>query len=235
MTDLLNSPLVHVGLTLGVYIAAKKLQLQFKSPLLNPILITMMVTIGYLWLTDTSYDTYRQNTSMISFWLAPSVIALGYAAYRFIEEIKSDFITISLALLGGSLSGIVSVFMLAYYIGATEVTMISLTPKSVTTPIAIEISKEMGGIPSLTVAFVIMAGIFGAIFGHTYLKIIGVKSPKAVGLSLGACAHALGTASISEKGPDYSAFGGVGMALNGVLTAILAPWVVKLMLWMIAL
>jgi len=233
MKELLNTPLVHVGLTLVIFILAKKLQLRYKSPLLNPILITILTMIGFLLITDTSYNDYQQNTSIISFWLAPSVIALGYALYNFLEEIKSDFKTILIAMIGGSLSGIVSVFMLAYWFGASTATSIALAPKSVTTPIAIEISKEMGGIPSLTVAFVIVVGVFGAIFGQAYLKLIGVKSPKSIGLSLGACAHALGTASISEKGPDYSAFGGLGMALNGVITAILAPWVIKVLLLLV--
>ncbi len=233
MKELLNTPLVHVGLTLLLYTISKKLQTKYKHPLLNPILLTIVVMIAFLIWTDTSYDDYNNNTKVISFWLAPSVIALGYALYNYLEEIKNDFKKIIFAMISGSLTGIISVFLIAYWFGASKETMISLAPKSVTTPIALEISKELGGIPSLTVAFVIIVGIFGALFGQTILKIIGVKSPKAVGLSLGATAHALGTASISAKGPNYTAFGGLGMALNGVLTAIMAPWVIKLMLILI--
>jgi len=230
MKELLNSPLVHVSLTLAVYIFFKKMQLRYKSPLLNPILLTIAVVIAFLLFTDVDYRDYERNTQVISFWLAPSVIALGYALYSYLEEIKADFKKIIASMLAGSLTGIVSVCMMAYLLGASKTTLISLAPKSVTTPIAIEVSKQMGGIPSLTVAFVIAVGIFGAIFGQTYLKLLGVKDPKSVGLSLGATAHALGTASISERGPDFSAFGGLGMALNGVLTAILAPWAIKLLL-----
>jgi len=232
MKELINSPLVHVCLTLGVYILAKKLQLKYKSPLLNPILITVIVVICFLLLTDIPYQDYERDTQVISFWLAPSVIAMGYALHSFLEEIKADFKKIIVSMVAGSLTGIVSVFMTAFLFGASKATMISLAPKSVTTPIAIEVSKQMGGIPSLTVAFVIVVGVLGAILGQTYLKLIGVNDPKSVGLSLGATAHALGTASISERGPDFSAFGGLGMALNGVLTAILAPWVIKLMLFL---
>jgi len=230
MRELINTPLVHVCLTLGIYILSKKLQMKYKSPLLNPILITILVVICFLLLADIPYEDYERDTQVISFWLAPSVIALGYALYSFLEEIKADFRKILASMVAGSLTGILSVFMTAYLFGASKATMISLAPKSVTTPIAIEVSKQMGGIPSLTVAFVIVVGVLGAILGQTYLKLIGVKDPKSVGLSLGATAHALGTASISERGPDFSAFGGLGMALNGVLTAILAPWVIKLML-----
>ena len=233
MISFLNTPLFQVSLTLVVFIVAKKLQNKYKSPLLNPILITILVVIGFLLISDISYDDYEQNTMIISFWLAPSVIALGYALYNFMEEIKSDVKRILLAMFLGSLTGIVSVIGLAYLFGASKLTMISLAPKSVTTAIAIEVSKEMGGIPSLTVAFVIVVGIFGAVFGHAFLKIIGVNNPKAVGLSLGASAHALGTASSSEKGPDYSAFGGLGMALNGLITALIAPWVVQLALYLL--
>lgn len=233
MKELINSPLVHVCLTLLVFIIAKKLQKKYKSPLLNPILITISVVISFLLFTDTPYEDYERNTQVISFWLAPSVIALGYALYSFLEEIRADFKKIILSMLAGSLTGIISVFMIAYLFGASKATMISLAPKSVTTPIAIEVSKQMGGIPSLTVAFVIVVGVLGAIFGQTYLRLIGVNDPKSVGLSLGATAHALGTASISEKGPDFSAFGGLGMALNGVATAIFAPWIIKLLLMLL--
>jgi len=233
MKELINSPLVHVCLTLVVFIFSKKLQQRYKSPLLNPILITIAVVIGFLLVTDISYEDYKENTQIISFWLAPSVIALGYALYSFLEEIKADFKKIIFSMLAGSTTGIVSVFMIAYLFGASKATMISLAPKSVTTPIAIEVSTQMGGISSLTVAFVIVVGVLGAIFGQSYLRLIGVNDSKSVGLSLGATAHALGTASISERGPDFSAFGGLGMALNGVITAILAPWLIKLLLFLL--
>lgn len=233
MKELINSPLVHVCLTLGVFILSKKLQQRYKSPLLNPILITISIVIAFLLITDISYDDYKENTQIISFWLAPSVIALGYALYSFLEEIKADFKKIVLSMLAGSVTGIVSVFMIAYLLGASKATLISLAPKSVTTPIAIEVSTQMGGISSLTVAFVIVVGVLGAILGQSYLKLIGVNDSKSVGLSLGATAHALGTASISERGPDFSAFGGLGMALNGVITAILAPWLIKLLLFLL--
>ncbi len=233
MIELLNSPLVQVGLTLGIFIAFKRLQQKYKSPLLNPILMTILGMIAFLSIFEIPYADYQKNTSVISFWLAPSVIALGYAFYNYLEEIKSDIKRILTAMLAGSLTGIVSVFFIAYWLGASQATMISLAPKSVTTPIAIEVSKQMGGIPALTVAFVIVVGILGAVFGQTYLRWIGVKGAKSTGLSLGASAHALGTASISAKGPDYSAFGGLGMALNGVITAVIAPWVIKLLLLLI--
>jgi len=233
MKELINSPLIHVCLTLVVFILSKKLQQRYKSPLLNPILITIAVVIGFLLVTDISYEDYKENTQIISFWLAPSVIALGYALYSFLEEIKADFKKIIFSMLAGSTTGIVSVFMIAYWFGASKATMISLAPKSVTTPIAIEVSTQMGGISSLTVAFVIVVGVLGAIFGQSYLRLIGVNDSKSVGLSLGATAHALGTASISERGPDFSAFGGLGMALNGVITAILAPWLIKLLLFLL--
>lgn len=233
MISFINTPLFQVSLTLVVFITAKKLQNNYKSPLLNPILITILVVIGFLLMSDISYNDYKNNTIIISFWLAPSVIALGYALYNFIEEIKNDVKRILLAMFLGSLTGIVSVIGFAFVFGASKLTIISLAPKSVTTPIAIEVSKQMGGVPPLTVAFVIVVGVFGAVFGQAFLKIIGVKNAKAVGLSLGASAHALGTASISAKGPDYSAFGGLGMALNGIITAVIAPWIVQLAIYLL--
>lgn len=231
MDKLFNTPLVHIGLTLLVFMAARQLQIWCKkSPVVNPILISVAFMIGYLKLTNTSYEDYEANTKIISFWLAPSVIALGFALYKFIEEIKSDFKRIIFSMFAGSVTGIISVVLIAYALGASKETMISLSPKSVTTPIALEVSRQLGGIPSLTVAFVIIVGILGALLGHTFLQLIGVRKPKAVGLALGATAHALGTASISEKGPDYGAFSGLGLALNGVITAVLAPTIMSFLI-----
>lgn len=231
MKELLNTPLAHIGLTLLVFMSAKQLQLWCKkSPLVNPILISIAVMIAYLKITETSYGDYKKNTQVISFWLAPSVIALGFALYQYIEEIKSDFKRIFFSMFAGSLTGIVSVVLIAYLSGASKATLISLSPKSVTTPIAIELSRQLGGIPSLTVGFVIIVGVLGALLGQSFLNFIGVRKPKAVGLALGATAHALGTASISEKGPNYGAFSGLGMALNGVITALLASPVMELLI-----
>lgn len=231
MKELLNTPLAHIGLTLLVFMSAKQLQLWCKkSPLVNPILISIAVMIAYLKITETSYGDYEKNTQVISFWLAPSVIALGFALYQYIEEIKSDFKRIFFSMFAGSLTGIVSVVLIAYLSGASKAILISLSPKSVTTPIAIELSRQLGGIPSLTVGFVIIVGVLGALLGQSFLNFIGVRKPKAVGLALGATAHALGTASISEKGPNYGAFSGLGMALNGVITALLASPVMELLI-----
>ena len=172
MISFLNTPLFQVSLTLVVFITAKKLQIKYKSPLLNPILITILVVICFLLLSDIPYDDYKKNTMVISFWLAPSVIALGYALYNFMEEIKSDVKRILLAMFLGSLTGIVSVVGIAYLFGASKLTIISLAPKSVTTPIAIEVYRHMGGIFSLTLAFVIVVGMFGSYSAvKKYLKI----------------------------------------------------------------
>lgn len=230
MNSLLNTPCFHICLTLFVWLLARELQKWTKFTWLNPVMVSIVVIIIFLKATGVSYHDYEGNTSFISFWLAPSVIALGYAIHQQMGAIKSDIRRILLALFTGSVVGIVSVVLLAWFFGASELTMISLAPKSVTTPIAIETSRQMGGVPPLTVAFVIVVGVFGALSGPLFLKLIGVKGAHAIGLSMGASSHALGTATIGEKGPQYSAYGGVGMAITGAITAVIAPWIVAFLL-----
>lgn len=197
---------------------------------LNPILIAIALIICYLELADVTYGAYADAGDMISFWLKPAVVALGVPLYKQLEAIKKQIVPLMVSSLAGCVVGIVSVIFIAKFCGASDEVAVSLAPKSVTTPIAMEVSQSLGGIPSLTAAVVVIVGIFGAIFGFKILEIGKVKNPIAQGFSIGTASHAVGTSKAMEVSPNYGAFSSLGLILNGIFTALLTPIVVSLMM-----
>ena len=197
--------------------------------MLNPILFTIAVLILFLKLSGISYETYNEAGELIAFWLKPAVVALGVPLYLQLEMIKKQWLPILLSQLVGCLVGVISVVLIAKGLGASPDVICSLAPKSVTTPIAMEVSNATGGIPSLTAAVVVMVGLFGAVFGFKVLDMGRVKSPIAQGLSMGTASHAIGTSAAMELSRKYGAYASLGLTLNGILTAILAPMVLRLM------
>ncbi len=230
MNNLFSQPLFHITLTLVLFFLSRWIFLKLKWPLFNPVLLTIGILVGIMMITHTPYEVYKQNTEVISFWLGPSVVALGLPLYLYLRQIKAQIIRILFGMISGSLSGIISVVVIALLLGGSKEVILSLAPKSVTTPIAIEVSQEIGGIPPLTAAIVITVGIFGAMIGWQVMQWLRIKEAKAIGLAIGAASHGIGTAWIATHGKEYSAYGGLGMALNGALTALFTPWIMP---WLI--
>lgn len=228
--ELLSNNIVLLALTFGIYYAARQLQKWTGWIVLNPILVTIAVLITFLKLAGISYETYQVAGSQIDFWLKPAIVALGVPLYLNLEQIRRQFMPIFLSQLVGCVVGIVSVVAIAQLMGASREVVISLAPKSVTTPIAMEVSSTLGGIPSLTTAFVVTVGLFGAVFGFKVLEIWHVRNPYSQGLSMGTASHAVGTSRAMEKGETYGAYASLGLILNGVLTALLTPFILSLMM-----
>ena len=227
--EFLGNTYLLLALTFGVFAMFKALQKRMGWVLLNPILLTIATLILYLKCADISYETYSEGGELIAFWLKPAVVALGVPLYLQLEMIKKQWMPILLSQLVGCLVGVVSVVLIAKGLGATPDVICSLAPKSVTTPIAMEVSNATGGIPSLTAAVVVMVGLFGAVFGFRVLDMGRVKSPIAQGLSMGTASHAIGTSAAMEVSRKYGAYASLGLTLNGILTSILAPMVLRLM------
>lgn len=196
---------------------------------MHPVLVSICILILFLQLTGISYETYNRGGSMIEFWLKPAVVALGVPLYQQLETIKKQFLPIFVAELAGCIVGIVSVVLIAKVMGASREVILSLAPKSVTTPIAMEITKTVGGIPSLTAAVVVCVGLLCAVAGYRTMGFARVKSPVAQGLSMGTAAHAIGTATSMEVSKLHGAYASLGLTLNGILTAMLAPSILSLM------
>ncbi|MDE6575557.1 MAG: LrgB family protein [Muribaculaceae bacterium] len=217
-----------LAVTFVFYIGARKLQRVTGLVLINPILVSIAAIICFLLLFDIDYSTYRKGGEYIDFWLKPAVVALGLPLYKQLPTIKKQILPLLISELCGCVAGIVSVVAIAKLLGASHEVIMSLAPKAVTTPIAMEVSGAVGGIPALTAAVVVCTGIFGGMAGFKIVRMSRIKSPIAQGLSIGTAAHAVGTSAAMERSERYGAFSSLGLTLNGLLTAMLAPFVLHL-------
>lgn len=218
-----------LAVTFGFFMVSKMIQNRTGWLLLNPILLAIAALICFLQLTGVSYETYQEAGSLVEFWLRPAVVALGVPLYLQLKMIKKQLMPIVLSQLAGCFVGLVSVTVIAKLLGASPEVIMSLAPKSVTTPIAMEVSEAVGGIPSLTAAVVIVVGLFGATCGFKVLQVGRVGSPIAQGLSMGTASHAVGTSRAMEISGKYGAYASLGLTLNGILTALLAPTILRLL------
>ena len=230
MNEIIRSELFLITLTFIVFWGAKKLQEVSRLTLLNPMILTIAFLIGFLKLTGISYDEYSESGHMIEFWLKPAIVALALPLYNELRHIRKQFAPLFISELVGCVIGIISVVLIAKWLGASPEVIRSLAPKSVSTPIAIEISGQLGGIPALTSAIVVIVGMIGAVSGLKMMDVGRITSPVSKSLSMGTAAHVIGTNRISEYGERYGAYATLGLILNGILTAFLAAPLVDMLL-----
>lgn len=229
MTEFLNSELFAVTLTIAVFWVGMLIQQKTRLVALNPILIAIVVIILLLKVSGTSYETYNAGGKYIAFLLKPAIVALGIPLYMQIEQIRKQTVSILACQLVACIVGAVSAFLIAKYLGATPEVAISLTPKSATTPLAMEVSQITGGIPSLTAIIVILTGILGAVIGLPILRLVGIRSPIAQGLSMGAAAHAVGTSHCMSRNIHLGVYSSLGLIVNGTLTGVLTPYILQML------
>lgn len=225
----LSNEFFLIALTFGSYFFGKLLRKWTGWAIMHPILVSICVMITFLSITGVEYETYNASGHMIEFWLRPAVVALGVPLYQQLETIKKQFLPIFLSELAGCVTGIVSVVFIAKAMGASKDVILSLAPKSVTTPIAMEVTKTLGGIPSLTAAVVVCVGLLCAVAGYKTMGFAHVNNPVAQGLSMGTAAHAMGTATSMSVSKLHGAYASLGLTLNGILTSVLTPQIISLM------
>ncbi len=218
-----------IALTFGSYFLGKLLRRKTGWVVMNPILVSIATVITFLWAMDISYETYNKGGQMIEFWLRPAVVALGVPLYLQLSRIKRQLVPILLCELAGCVVGIVSVVWIASEMGASREVILSLAPKSVTTPIAMEVTNSIGGIPSLTAAVVVCVGLFCAVCGYKTMGFARVRGSVAQGLSMGTAAHALGTATSMDRSRLQGAYASLGLTLNGILTSLLTPCIIPML------
>ena len=180
-------------------------------------------------MADIDYEVYKISGSKIDFWLKPAVVALGVPLYKQLNSIKREILPIIMSQLAGCVVGVISVVGIAHMMGASTEVVLSLAAKSVTTPIAMEVTKSVGGIPALTATIVVFVGIFGAITGFRILKYGHIGMPSSQGISMGTASHAVGTSAAMERGMEHGAYASLGLTLNGIFTALLAPYILHMM------
>ena len=229
MNAFLDSPIFAIALTIGVYWIAQACQRRTRIVLLNPILMAMIVIIAILTLCNVSYASYHSGGQYLEFLLKPAIVALGVPLYQQLEKIRQQVWPIIVSQAVACVTGVVSVVLVAQWLGGSVPVILSLSPKSATTPIAIEVSRMVGGIPALSAIIVILTGIFGAAFGLAILRCLGIRRPIAQGLALGAAAHAVGTAQAMTRSRRLGAYASIGLIVNGTLTGVLTPYLLQLL------
>lgn len=218
------SPLAGLTLTLVAYQAGLWVFERFgRRPILNPVLIAVLLIAGLLTVTGVDYRTYFDGAQFVHFLLGPATVALAVPLYRQFDEVRRSAPALIVALLAGSAASALSAVGIAWALGASERTLLSLAPKSVTSPIAMGVSEQIGGLPSLTAVFVILTGIIAASLGTWVLNLVRVKDWRARGFGMGVAAHGIGTARALQVNEVAGAFAGLGMGLNALATAILLP------------
>lgn len=217
-------------LTLAVFFAARKLAARFKLALLNPLLLAMVVIIPLLLLTGTPYDHYFQGSKVLNDLLQPAVVALAFPLYEQLHQIRARWKSIITICFIGSLVAMISGTLIALLMGATPEIAASILPKSVTTPIAMAVGGSIGGIPAISAVCVIFVGVLGAVFGHTLLNLMRIKTKSARGLAMGTASHALGTARSAELDYQEGAFSSLALVICGIITSLIAPFLFPLLI-----
>jgi predicted murein hydrolase (TIGR00659 family) len=218
------TPLLHLTLTLLAFQAGSWLYRRAgMNPLLNPVLFSVIVIVALLVATDTSYAAYFDGAQFVHFLLGPATVALAIPLYRQFEQVKRSAFALFVSILSGSLTAVLSAVVIAKVLGGASATIISLAPKSVTAPVAMGISQQLGGLPSLTAVLVILTGILGAMLGPPLMNALGIDDWRARGLAMGTASHGIGTARALQVNEVAGAFSGLAMGLNALATAILLP------------
>lgn len=221
MSDIYTT-LIWMSVTVVTFWAMDRIVQRFgRPPLLHPVLLSTPVVIAALMLSNTSYADYSASTAMITFLLGPTVVSMAVPIWANRATIKRLAVPITLALLAGAVTAIVTSVGIVWMFGAPEQVMASIAPRATTTPVGMAISQNLGGIPALTAVIVIFAGVFGAMLASPLLNRLGIHDWRARGFAVGVSAHGAGAARAFEVSHTAGAYAGVGMALNAVLTAAL--------------
>jgi predicted murein hydrolase (TIGR00659 family) len=217
-----TSPLLWLTATLAAYALADRMSVaSSRHPLVNPVLIAVAILIMVLQLSGTPFESYFEGAKFVHFMLGPATVALAIPLFENFGSVRANLIPMLGALLCGSVTAIGSAVGIAWLLGADAALLASLAPKSVTTPIAMSVSEQLGGIPAVTAVLVITTGVIGAVIVTPLMNALRIEDWAARGFAAGVAAHGLGTARAFLVHPRAGAFSGVGMGLNAILTALI--------------
>ncbi|GAC1639095.1 MAG: LrgB family protein [Herpetosiphon sp.] len=227
---LAQTPLLWLTVTIGAYLLADRIYRRSNAlAVFNPVLLTIAVVVALLLATRTSYQTYFDGAQFVHFLLGPATVALAIPLRQRASSLQKLLLPLLGALLVGSLVAVLSSILLGRIFGVSRVTLLSLLPKSVTTAIAMGISEKVGGLPSLTAVVVILTGITGAVAATSFFDLLRVRDDVVRGFAIGVASHGIGTARAFQMGEEAGAFAGLALGLNGAVSAIVVPLLVRLL------
>lgn len=224
-----TSPLLHLTLTLVAYQVGVVIYRRGRfNPMLNPVLVAVVLIVIVLAGSGTQYETYFDGAQFVHFLLGPATVALAIPLYRQFDKVRRSALAVLAGIITGSVTASVSAVAIAWMLGGSREALVSLAPKSVTAPVAMGITEQLGGLPSLTAVLVITTGILGAMIGPHILNLLRIKDWSARGLAIGTASHGIGTARALHTNEVAGAFSGLAMGLNALATALLLPALWKL-------
>ncbi len=221
--SILNTPLFGLILTIlsfeiGLFIFKK-----LKFPVFNPLLLGIIIAMSVISFFNIPLDYFRQGGNYITFLLAPATISLALPLYKQLDKLKQNFIPIIIGSVVGAVTAIVSTILLGKLLGIDKTLLISFMPKSITTPIGIELSKLLGGVPAITIFSILVTGISGNVFAPIICRHFRIKHPVAKGIGIGISSHAVGTSKAIEMGEIEGAMSALSIVIAGIITFIIAP------------
>ena len=222
-------PLFSLVLTLGTYQIGLLLQKKWKTPLCNPLLISVALVVGVLMATGFAAEQYQMDMKIFSWLITPATVSLAVPLYQQMQKLKKNLPAIVAGVAAGAITGLVSVFALCALFSLDRQTTVSLLPKSITTAIGMVISGQNGGIEALTSLVIAFTGIVGCVTGPILCKLLKLDHPIAQGVAFGTSAHVIGTSKASELGSIQGAVSSLSLVTAGILTAVLFPFVVTLL------
>ena len=207
-----------VSFEIGLYIYRKT-----KIPIFNPLLIAVGIVICVLTAFHIDVDTYNNGAKFINMFLGPATVVLAVPLYKQLDLLRKNSKAIIMGTLGGCSIGLLSIIVISHFIGLNSSIIKSLLPKSVTTPIGIELSNQLGGILPITVLAIIISGIIGAIIGPTICNVLKITNSVAIGVAIGTASHAIGTSKALEIGEIEGAMSSLSIGIAGIITVFIAP------------
>ena len=223
----LQTPLFGIFLSLIAFEIGVSISRKWKFSLLNPILIANMLIIGFLTCTGISLETYNIGGDVITLFMYPVTVVLAVSLYRQVHKLCKYFVPIMIGICVGSLTAMLSVILCSKLLHLSHTMMLSLVPKSITIPMGSVVSAQIGGIPSVTIIAIVVTGITGAVTAPLVCKIFRIKYPVAQGVAIGTTSHALGTTRAMEIGEIQGAMSSLSIGVAGVLTAVVAPYILQ--------
>ncbi len=221
--------LFWTAFTLAGYIAVRRLYLKSGHALLNPIIVMSAAVIAALTACGLPYEAYVPAGDIMAFPLGPATICLALPLYRHRRLLRRHALPIVAGVALGAASAMLSAGLIARLGGLPREVVMSILPKGISIPFAVDVAAMYGGIPALAAAFVVATGTFGTFLGSWTLTVCGVTDPLARGLALGTTAHVQGTAIALLEGEEQGAMAGLAMILAGLLTVVFSPLVVYLL------
>lgn len=227
MIKYVDTSIFGVALTIIIYSISNYAYKKTKNVLFNPTAVSTIFIICVLKIFNIGIENYEKGGQIINFFIGPATVILSILIYKKREILKESFISILIGIFMGALAGILSIIIMGKIFALEEIMVLSLIPKSTTSAISIDLSRQIKGNPSMTVAFTMITGTLGNVFGVSILNAFKINNKKARGLALGTSSHVVGTAKAMELGQTEGAVSSLAIGISGIVTVFLAPIIIK--------